>query len=138
MASGVLHAEPLSPDDMREDMRVLREVWSNTDRSLTPERRESFDAAVQDISQRIPALTPDDFALEISRAVAIAHNGHSHAQIESRLHGLPIGFAWFADGLFIVRADPKYSGLLRARVEKFGDLTVDEASSAAGELISGS
>jgi hypothetical protein len=131
-------AQDLSAGDMREDLRYLEQVWSHTDRSLTPERREKFDAAIQETSRRVSTLTTPDFALEVSRIVAIARNGHSQAQIDDRLSGLPLGFAWFEDGLFIVRADARHRELLGSRVERFGSLTAEEACTRTRKLIPGS
>jgi hypothetical protein len=130
-------AQSMTAEEMREDLTSLIDVWSHTDRSLTPEHRMSFEAAVADISRRANGLSPSQFALEVSRAVAIARNGHSQAQIERRLHFLPIGFAWFADGLFVVRSDNAHADLLGSKVSRFGALSVEQASSRAGRLISG-
>lgn len=132
------HGQSLTADDMRDDLRYLRDVWSSTDRSLTPERREQFDTAIRQASLRTSKLSDVDFALEVSRLVAIAHNGHSGANVEGRLHGLPVGFAWFADGLFVVRADAAHQDLLGTQVERFGSLTVGEARARTSELIPGS
>lgn len=136
-SSVLAETRPLTAEDMQEDLRALVDIWSETDRSLTPERRKMFDAAVADISSRVSTLTPAQFALEVSRAVAIARNGHSQAQVEGRFHGLPIGFAWFEDGLFIVRADRAHTALLGSQVVSFEALSVDEARSRASRLISG-
>lgn len=132
------HSGNLTTDQMREDLRFLGESWSRTDRTLTPERRERFDAAIREASQRVSTFSDADFALEVSRIVAIAGNGHSAALIDDRLHGLPVGFAWFADGLFVVRAAAEYRDLLGARVDGFGSLSVDDARTRTATLLPGS
>jgi hypothetical protein len=73
----------------------------------------------------------------VSRAVATAHNGHSEANIGAFLHGMPVGFAWFADGLFIVRAEPGHRDLVGARVEKLGALSPEDARTRTAALIPG-
>jgi hypothetical protein len=130
-------AAPLTSAAMQEDLRFLREVWSHTDRSLDDEERREFDAVVDAALARAETLTPADFALEVSRAVATAHNGHSAANIGAFLHGMPVGFAWFADGLFIVRAEPPHRDLLGARVEKLGALSPEAARTRTAALIPG-
>lgn len=130
-------ASPLTAADMREDLRQLREVWSHTDRSLDDAERRQFDAVVDAALARSDTLAPADLALEVSRAVATARNGHSDADIGAFLHGMPVGFAWFADGLFIVRAEPRHRDLLGARVEKLGRLTPDAARQKAAVFIPG-
>jgi PAS domain-containing protein len=127
----------LTPAAMQEDLRYLRDVWSHTDRSLDDDERRSFDAAVDAVLSRTTRLSPLEFAFEISRAVAKARNVHSQASISAYLHGMPVGFAWFADGLHIVRAEPRYQELLGARVEKLGSLAPEEARAKVAPLISG-
>jgi hypothetical protein len=128
---------PLTPADMREDLRFLREVWSHTDRSLDEGERRRFDAVVDEALARADSLSPADFALEVSRAVAATNNGHSAADITAHLHGMPVGFAWFADGLFIVKTEANYQELLGARVEKLGSLTPESARARVAALIPG-
>jgi len=127
----------LTSSNMREDLRYLQEVWSQTDKSMSDDRRPQFEKLVAEISAKADQLTPSAFALEVSRAVAIAGNGHSDVQIEPYMHGIPIGFAWFSEGLFVVRTEPRFSDLLGARVEKFGALTTEEALGRVSYYISG-
>ena len=79
----------LTPADMQEDLRYLRDVWSQTDRTLDAAERRQFDAIVDGALARTGSLTPADFALEVSRAVAAANNGHSTADITAWLHACP-------------------------------------------------
>jgi hypothetical protein len=134
---GPVLAAPLTASDMREDLRYLREVWSHADRSLDEDERRSFNALVDATMAKVDSLSPSEFALEISRAVATAGNVHSQANIGTYLHGIPVGYAWFADGLHIVRAEPGYQELLGARVERIGALTAAEARARVAPLISG-
>jgi hypothetical protein len=122
---------------MQKDLRYLRDVWSHTDRSLDDSERRRFDVIVDRALGRVDSLTPADFALEVSRAVATAGNAHSSADIAAWLHGMPVGFAWFADGLFIVKTQPGYERLLGARVEKLGSFTPEAARAKLAALIPG-
>ena len=134
---GAASAAPLTAADMQEDLRYLRDTWSHTDRTLDEDERRKFDAVVDSALERSRSLSPAGFALEVARAVATANNGHSAADIDAYLHGMPVGFAWFADGLFIVRADPGHAGLLGARVEKLGALTPEDARARVAAFIPG-
>ena len=134
---GAASAAPLSASDMQEDLRFLRDTWSHEDRTLDDTERRAFDAVVDGAIARSNSLTPSAFALEVARAVATANNGHSTADIDAYLHGMPVGFAWFADGLFVVRADPHYADLLGARVEKLGSLAPEDARARVAAFIPG-
>ena len=127
----------LTPADMQEDLRYLRDVWSQTDRTLDAAERRQFDAIVDGALARTGSLTPADFALEVSRAVAAANNGHSTADITAWLHAMPVSFAWFADGLFIVKAQPDYHELLGARVDKLGSMNPEAARAKVAAFIPG-
>src|SRR5688572_14571907 len=83
-------AAPLSSAAMQEDVRYLRDVWSQTDRSLDDKARRDFDAVVDAALARVGTLRPEDFALEVSRAVATANNAHTKANIGEFLHGMPV------------------------------------------------
>jgi hypothetical protein len=130
-------AEPLTPDAMRADFVFLRDVWSHTDRSLSAERRPRFEQVVAEAMGKADKLTPAGFSLEVARAVAVAGNGHSEAHLGPHLHGLPIGFAWFADGLHVIRAQPRFVELLGARVETVGSLSLDTARDRVAAFIPG-
>ena len=134
---GLACAAPLTAADMQEDLRYLRDTWSHTDRTLDDTERRAFDAVVDGALARTNSLSPADFALEVARAVATANNGHSAADIDAYLHGMPVGFAWFADGLFIVRTEPSYGDLLGARVEKLGTLRAGDARARVAVFIPG-
>jgi hypothetical protein len=127
----------LTAQQMREDLVYLRDVWAPMDRSFGPEQRAQFNAIVNAAIARAEAMSPVDFSLEISRAVAISGNGHTEAEPGPYFHGLPFKAGWFSDGLYIVRSHPSYSTLLGARIDRFGTLSAEEALKRVSPFVSG-
>jgi hypothetical protein len=139
---GVASASPLSlpvltDQQMREDLVYLRDVWAPMDKSFGPGQRAQFEEIVNAAIARANTLTAVDFSLEIARAVAVAGNGHTEADLGPYFHGLPFKAAWFSDGLYIVRTHPKYIALMGARIDRFGGLSATEALKRVTPFISG-
>lgn len=140
LAGGIAAAaEPpvLTAAQMREDLTVLREKMGMLDRSFDKAQRRHFEQLVADAAQSADQLNAAQFELAVSRAVAVARNGHTTAFIGRYLHTLPIRVWWFRDGLYVVKAHPDYSYLVGARVGTFGSMTAEEALSGTAPYISG-
>ena len=86
---------------------------------------------------RADTLTPSEFALEVSRAVAVSGNGHTTALPFRFFRYLPVRVWWFSDGLYVVESDPDYSDLLGARVEAIGEFTAEQSLARLSPFISG-
>lgn len=110
------------------------------DRSFSSEALSAFERGRQDLLARADGLTPAQFALGVSELVALADNGHTNVAPGVRaglLNRIPLRFAWFAEGLFVVHTDPAHAALRAARVDAIGghqpeDLAVDLARFRGG------
>ncbi len=127
----------MTPAQMREDFLQLRDQWAPLDHSFSPEQRRGFDAIVTAAIATVDTMSQADFELEVMRATAVAHNGHTYVRSGRFLHPLPIRAWWFANGLYIVSAAPEFSKLLGARIEKLGALTAQQALVAISPFLSG-
>lgn len=128
---------PLTAAQIRADIEVLRTQWAPSDKSFSEDQRRAFDQALIDMSSGPDQSSPADFALDVMRAVAIPRNGHTVAMVGRLLGDLPVRTWWFADGLYIVSAQPPFADLLGARVDMLGALTPDEALVRVAPYISG-
>lgn len=127
----------LTADQMRQDLKHLRDVWAVQDRSMDDDQRRRFEGIVNTALAKADHFTMPEFALEVSRAVAVSRNGHSGSSLGDSFQGLPIQMSWFQDGLYIVQAHPNHPKLLGVRVEKFGRLTAEQALAKVAPYISG-
>ncbi len=131
------HHTDLTPAQIREDLTFLLTQWAPLDKSFTDEQRGALNHVVNDAMAAADTLSTEDFALDVMRAVAIPRNGHTAALVGRLLHDLPVRAWWFADGFYIVSAEPSFAELLGARIEKFGVLMPDEALARIAPFISG-
>jgi hypothetical protein len=103
---------------VRQDLADLA-LLTDFDRSFSSENRAELQKQVAALAARAGDLGPAAFWLAVSRLVALPGNGHTTvdlAQRAARFNRAPVRFAWFADGLYIVRARPDWAELLGARV----------------------
>jgi hypothetical protein len=129
--------EQLTQAQMREDLAYLRNTWAPLDKSFSGEKRAAFEAIVDAAAGHLDTLSSADFELEIARAVAVSHNGHTLSVLGPAFHGLPLEMEWFADGLYITRVEPASGQLLGARIDKIGTLTPEQALARTAPFISG-
>jgi uncharacterized protein (TIGR03437 family) len=95
---------------------------------------QDFNAAANDLNQRIPQLSDAQITVEIMKLVAMV--GDAHTSVYSPFPFLPIRFRWFSDGLFVNAAAPEYSRALGAKVIEIGNLPVKQAYDAVSTVIS--
>jgi tetratricopeptide (TPR) repeat protein len=125
----------------RFDLRLMaREIAR---RGYAPFRQishEEFDRRVAVLDAKVPKLTDMQIVIEMMKLTAAVGDGHTmiYAFFErpELLDNIPIEFAFFEEGLFIVAADLRFSDLLGTRVIRFGDRSVAEVSQALDPLIS--
>ncbi|MDB5393959.1 MAG: hypothetical protein JWM91_1465 [Rhodospirillales bacterium] len=110
------------PEDLaearRQDVADLR-LLPNFDRSFSPEAKLAFSQGVDALDAKAAALSPAGFEMAVSRLVALAGNAHTTVNKAQRVRSFgraPLRFAWFADGLYIVRTTPPADALLGRRV----------------------
>ncbi|MAY03485.1 MAG: hypothetical protein CMQ38_11000 [Gammaproteobacteria bacterium] len=109
-----------------------------------PERpafSDEFLGAVENLRERIPDITGQQFYLEVMKLVAILDDGHSaiytpdgDSPLEITLASLPLKFFWFDDGMYIVDGldgNEIYAGSEVLQVE---DLLVTEVMARLSEF----
>lgn len=128
----------LQPQQLREDLAFLKERWAPLDKSFSEEQRQAFNRRIEEIAAAADKLTPEDFALDVMGAVALAGNGHTNANVAAYLGAdLPVRAWWFADGLFVVKTHPAYAHLLGARIDRIGALPAEQALQQVEPYLAG-
>jgi hypothetical protein len=128
----------LTPAQMREDLDFLKDEWAPQDRSFNDSQRVEFNRLVDETAAAAERLAPEEFALEVMRAVAIARNGHTNANVGAFLGpDLPVRVWSFSDGLHIVKTHPDFERLLGARIDKIGSLSTEEAQERVSAYLPG-
>ncbi len=102
----------------QQDIRFLRRL-TKYDRSFSFKEIEAFNAQVDAMAARAGDMTDAEFYLSVSKAAAISDNGHTNASKSPsyrQFNHAGVRFYWFADGLFIVRAENTFADLVGAKV----------------------
>jgi hypothetical protein len=125
----------------QEDLHFLaKELPKRHDNLFHTMMRDSFETAVAELDQRIPALTRHQLIVELARIVALVGDGHSRIDL---LDGPNIGFRryplqlyLYSDGVFIQAAGAEHAQEVGARVVAIGDTEIAQAYARAGQVIS--
>ncbi|MEJ2085124.1 MAG: hypothetical protein P8Y44_05515, partial [Acidobacteriota bacterium] len=127
-----IHPDPfhhLSEDEFEMRVASLRtEIPHLSDRQITL-RMAALVASVRDGHTRL--------TLPVKGTVigpAMGHSADPNPKIDVTLHGLPMVFDLFDDGLFVVQATEPYRHLIGARVESIGELDADAALTRMGTI----
>jgi hypothetical protein len=146
----LMHVPAPSPPDLqsnrdpadarRQDLAYLKRALREVDRSFSADEWVAFDRAIDGLSRRAEALDAAAFEMGVAKAVAAANNGHTNLIAASwglTLNSIPLRFYWFADGLYVVKADPGLAELLGARVISLGENTPAELSQRLRAYVGG-
>ncbi len=123
----------------RQDVADLARL-PDFDRSFSQAALAEFHRGIRQLSETAGAMTPAQFEMAVSRLVALPGNGHTTVDLgqrAGRFGRVPLRFAWFADGLYVVRAKSAYQDVLGGRVTTIDGRPVDEALSAVRPYLSG-
>lgn len=109
------------------------------DKAFSPAAREEANRQIAALRAERGSLDRGKFRVALMRIVALADNGHT--SLDGKNGALPncvaIRSAWFADGLFVLRAKAVYADLLGARVESIDGRPVADVLAALMQLHGG-
>jgi len=100
--------------------------------------REQFEAAVNALDERIPALSRNQIIVEIMRIVAMIGDGHTYASVQQppiSFRHYPVKFYWFPDGIYVLQAEQKYAAVVGGRVVRLGNASIQQAYDAVSKIV---
>lgn len=113
------YAQPADREEaQRQDLDYLR-FLPTLDRSFSADEAQAFEAGRRALIERKGRLSQAEFALGVSRLVALSGNGHTNVAPGARarlLNRIPLRMAWFADALHVIRTDAAHASLSGAEV----------------------
>lgn len=135
-----MYGEPVNEAEARaQDLRYLRK-FVKIDRSFSDKARQAFLQSVDDLEARIDTMSDADLYLAVSRATALADNGHTNTSdqpLYRRFKTISAKLYWFADGLFIVRADQQHAASVGSRIIAVEGRPVDELAADLSQYRGG-
>jgi hypothetical protein len=133
---------PIAPnraEAQRQDIAYLSSIAA-LDRSFPREQRNMLSNDLAGLNGRAGEMNDAAFEVGVAHALALAGNGHTNAQgvaFGRNLPTLPLRFAWFADGLFVVRAAPALNCALGARIVSVNKSSPEDLLHLLRPLIGG-
>ena len=122
----------LTPEQWREDLRVMMDELARRHRSLYhTTSAAALDSAEKALHARIPTLARHEIILELARIVARVGDGHTNIyptrDAAVGFRALPVTLYLFRDGLFVRAAHRIHGRLAGARVLAIGGIPVEDA-----------
>lgn len=134
------YSEPETEAEARlQDLDHLRKL-TGIDRSFSDKAAADFTKLIDEAEAKVETLTDAEFYLFVSKAVALADNGHSNISdqpLHRQFNTIGAKLFWFADGLFIVRADEEHGDLLGGRVLRIEGNEVESVAKTLGQYRGG-
>jgi hypothetical protein len=110
------------------------------DRSFDPIAAGAFRQGIDALHGSVGDMSDAAFEMAVSRLVALAGNGHTTVDKKQRANTFgraPLRFAWFADGLYVVRATGPAEHLIGRRITEIDGRAVEQALTELGPYLSG-
>ena len=134
------YSEPESDLEARiQDLKYLRKLTSY-DRSFNQQEAKLFELEIDDIEKESVNLSEAGFYLAISKAVALANNGHTNLNfwpLFAKFNNLGLKFTWFSDGLFVTSAIESRAHFLGYKVVGVEGRSIDEVSNSLSQYTGG-
>lgn len=101
-----------------QDVAYLRKLVKY-DRSYSKAAKEEFSRLLGELEKNSATMSEADLYVGASKAAALADNGHTGVSIGPlyrNFNTIAAKLYWFADGLYVVRADEEFASIVGARV----------------------
>jgi tetratricopeptide (TPR) repeat protein len=137
----LIETEGLARDDgWRSDLRFLvREIKRRAYDPFRYQSEAAFEAAVSAISAKLPDLTDSQVLVELMILLRSLGDGHAYiapaADDSAWHHRLPVQFALFEEGVFIIAARPEHQAVLGSRVLAFDGQPITQVNAVLDRLI---
>lgn len=128
-----------SAEARRQDVADLARL-PEYDRSFSATAAAAFRQGIDALNGEAAAMSDAGFEMAVSRLVALAGNAHTTVYKKQRasIFGrVPLRFAWFADGLYVVRTTGPADDLLGRRVVTIDGHPVEQALAELRPYLSG-
>lgn len=122
-----------------QDIQVLR-LFLSYDESYNTESRAKAETLLDVLRERAGRMSRAEFELGVAEFVALSGNSQTRADIAvraQRFNRLPVRFALFADGVFVVQAQAGREDLLGRRLLRINDRPVADVLNQLMRYVSG-
>ena len=114
----------------QEDLNYLNRKIQKQFNSFSPGVKETFDAEIKALEQKISNVESHQIYCEIMRILSLLKDGHTELNVGQKntgFHRLPLSTYFFEDTLYILAAHEPYQELVGGYVSKLGKYELSEA-----------
>jgi hypothetical protein len=116
----------------REDLEFIKKELPAKHKNLFHRLdRDLFYREIKELEKKMPSLTRNQAALELSRIVALTKDGHTRLwpllEPQMKFQLFPISMYMFGDGLYIRKASPEYRDIVGGKVLQIGKMPTRDA-----------
>ena len=138
--SGIGCSRTVTSEDWQQDLRDLERQLAERHVDLYHSiSKDTFAAAVDDLYQHIPTLTPPEILVRIAQLVALVGDGHTSFYANNqkgwRFRCYPIHLYSFSDGIYLTATTEEYAHLFGKRLVQIDKTPIDEAFRAISTTI---
>lgn len=135
-----IDAQPtLSPERWKADLDLLRTELPARHPSLYEHwSKKDFERRLADLSENVGHLTDAQIAIELQAVLAQAGDAHTRIDLMPILQRepvIPIGFGYYAGGIYISGTVKKFEKALGKKVLKVNDLDAEAVLKKAGRYV---
>jgi len=136
------YPEPTTRDEAwLQDLDYLQTKFPEYNMSFTDNSLSEFTRIIEESKSNISVLSDNQIYVSIMKALSQIEDVHTSVNMRPsalKLKRLPIRFAWFEEGLYVVKSTPEHRDLLGAKVLLISGYTADELLRNLDPIIPGS
>lgn len=124
-----------------QDLEYLQTSFPKYNMSFTDSSRSEFRKIIEETKSNISVLSDNQIYVSIMKALAQIDDVHTSVNMRpsaQKLNRLPVRFAWFEEGLYIIKTTSEHSDLLGAKVLSINGNSPDELLRSLDPIIPGS
>ncbi|QLG45470.1 S41 family peptidase [Costertonia aggregata] len=130
------HHDKTRNEQWMADLNFFENVYLSDSKTFSKDTAESCKVLLDSLRKNIDRLSDNQMTLELSKAVAMANNGHTTIHL-SGMDKIPLRFYWFKDGLYIIKTDKASSKYLGSKVLKINSMDINNVFQKMKPHLSG-
>ena len=130
------HSEKTRSEKWIEDIAYFENEYLNESKTFPKDSISTCKLLLSTLKSQVDSLSDNQIILQLSKCVAMANNGHTTIHL-SGMDKIPVRFYWFADGLYIIKADKYSAQYLGTKVLNINSIKIDTVLKRLKPYLSG-
>lgn len=118
------HSDKTRNEQWMTDLDFFEHEYLANSKTFSKDGTESCKLLLDSLRGSLNHLSDNQMILELSKAVAMANNGHTTIHL-SDMNKIPLRFYWFKDGLYVIKTDKASSKYLGSKVVAINSMDIN-------------